>query len=449
MRRFLSFFTAAILSFCFFVFMPFVVHSQSGYISEYPISGNFVIREGYFKNIPHPKMSSSFSEQQQRFLLSSFGRLNSMMGVEQNSLESCLKRYVNRELTASKSPYSDVSSKGLWENWNFTKRLDYFTFQPPMRVIRVVGVLRVPIYVDKFSDENQTLAEAPVGIDWLLEGFRIKINEVALNRSINNPQEFGDYEKWSGTILHEIMHNMGFDHAVLSDDPSDEEFRQKVVGNIVYEAGWCVARSGNEKAPGSFMLTGNSSSSGFYVDSGRPRTGNRPIPSNPERDNPVTVQPGSGRPQCTGSNAFCGGGIDFGSSGRGDFGDDTQCSMVDSRTGWQSVVVPQGYYRIASISGGWSVDASNHAPVGAEGHTGAAGEALAPFSQYKFVNWAHFGALILEDDSQIAAVNVGSEVIPPSGSRTVKFRINDKDEALSDNQGSLQVCFGLGRNRGF
>jgi hypothetical protein len=165
--------------------------------------------------------------------------------------------------------------------------------------------------------------------------------------------------------------------------------------------------------------------------------------SSPEDGNFITVQPSSGRPTCTGSPVFCNSDITgYNSSGRGDFGDDPPCFNVDSRTGWQSVTVPQGYYRIADITGGWTVDANNYAPVGAEGHTGAAGEALAPFSQYKFVNWASFGALILEYDSQIAAVNVGREVISPSGTRTVKFRINDNDQALGDNQGSLQVCFG-------
>lgn len=385
--------------------------TSGGYISEYPISGNVVIREGYFKNIPHPKMSSRFSEQQQSFLLSSFGRLNSMMGFEQNSLESCLNRYVNRELTASKSPYSEVSSKGFWENWNFAKKFERVTSNPPRRVIRVASVSRVPIYVDKINEESDVRGYGSVGIDWLQGGFEIEINEFALNRSINNPQGFGDYEEWSGVILHEMMHNMGFVHATL-ENASEEEMRKKAEGNVVYEAGWCVARSGKEKEPGSYRLTGDSSS-GFYVDSGRPRTGNRPVPSNPETENPTTVQP-------------------------------SPCFNVDSRAGWQSIVVPQGYYRIAGVSGGWSVDANNYALVGAEGHTGSAAEALAPFSQYKFVNWAPFGALILEDDSQIAAVNVGSEVIPPSGSRTVKFRINDNDQALGDNQGSLQVCFGLG-----
>jgi len=428
MRRFLSFLAVAILSFSFFAFIP-SVRSQSGYISEYPISGNVVIREGYFKNIPHPKMSNSFSEQQRRFLLSSFGMLNSMVSFERNNLDSCLRRYTSKDFSASYSPYPTMSSRGFWENWNFTKTVETVTStNPPRRFVTVAGVLRVPMYVDKFYEESQTLGDAPLGIDWLQGGFRIRINEFNLNRSIANPEKFGDYTQWSGILLHEIMHNMGFDHAVLSKNPSEEEFKEKVVGNLVYEAGWCVSRSGQEKRPGSSYTLTDDSPAGFYVDSGRPVTVDRSVPSSrpSTSDNPVTVQPSTG----------------YNPSGRGDFGDDPPCFNVDSRTGWQSVTVPQGYYRIADITGGWTVDANNYVRVGAEGHTGYAGEALAPFSQYKFVNGASFGALILEDDSQIAAVNVGSEVIPPSGTRTVKFRINDNDQALGDNQGSLQVCFG-------
>jgi len=45
-----------------------------------------------------------------------------------------------------------------------------------------------------------------------------------------------------------------------------------------------------------------------------------------------------------------------------------KCFDVSSRTGWQYFDLGGPYTRIASVSGGWSVDARSYAPVGPQGH---------------------------------------------------------------------------------
>jgi hypothetical protein len=62
-----------------------------------------------------------------------------------------------------------------------------------------------------------------------------------------------------------MLHNLGHEHPSIS--PSGRNI-ENVAGTFVYEAGWCVARRGGNKTPGTFGLTGEANTpwNGFYVD---------------------------------------------------------------------------------------------------------------------------------------------------------------------------------------
>lgn len=116
------------------------------------------------------------------------------------------------------------------------------------------------------------------------------------------------------------------------------------------------------------------------------------------------------------------------------------CVTVDSRNGWQRFNLPGSFTRVASISGGWSVDTRSYSPVGSSGHNGRDAEALAPYSQYKFDQRFPFGALLMGSGQGVLWVENPVSFTGSFGA--VDMRINDADNALGDNGGSLQVCFG-------
>lgn len=114
------------------------------------------------------------------------------------------------------------------------------------------------------------------------------------------------------------------------------------------------------------------------------------------------------------------------------------CVSVASTSGWQHFNLPGSFTKVTSISGGWSVGPSNS--VGASGHTGRDAEELAPYNQYKFDQKFPFGALLMGSGQGLLWVQ---NPVSLSGSfGAVDMRINDADNALGDNRGSLQVCFG-------
>ncbi len=117
------------------------------------------------------------------------------------------------------------------------------------------------------------------------------------------------------------------------------------------------------------------------------------------------------------------------------------CVSVDSRRGWQRFNLHGNFTKVVSISGGWSVDSRSHASVGASGHSGRDAEDLAPYNQYKYDQGFPFGALLMGSGQGVLWIqNPKSFNSSPFGA--VDMRINDADNALSDNGGSLQVCFG-------
>lgn len=115
------------------------------------------------------------------------------------------------------------------------------------------------------------------------------------------------------------------------------------------------------------------------------------------------------------------------------------CVSVSSKRGWQTFNLSDSVTRIASIRGRWSVDTRNYAPVGASGHQGRAAEALAPYDQYKYDQNFPFGALLMDSDNE--SIWIQSPIIFSDNLKVVKLRINDADNAIGNNSGSLQVCF--------
>jgi hypothetical protein len=117
------------------------------------------------------------------------------------------------------------------------------------------------------------------------------------------------------------------------------------------------------------------------------------------------------------------------------------CFTVSSQQGWQYFNLPRSFSRISSIEGSWSVDDRAYSPVGASGHTGEAADRLAPYNQYKYNQDYPFGALFV-DIPNYGYIWVQNPQQLPQIINSTAMRINDADNALGDNAGSLRVCFG-------
>jgi hypothetical protein len=120
-----------------------------------------------------------------------------------------------------------------------------------------------------------------------------------------------------------------------------------------------------------------------------------------------------------------------------------ECYEVNSRQGWQYFTLLRPRKRVTTISGSWSVDAKNYAGVGPGGHSGDDARRLEPYNQYKYDQNFPFGALFVDiptDGYGYTQVS-GAQVLQRQITKTA-MRINDADNALGDNAGSLRVCFG-------
>jgi len=122
------------------------------------------------------------------------------------------------------------------------------------------------------------------------------------------------------------------------------------------------------------------------------------------------------------------------------------CFVVDSRKGWQYFRVPKSFTRVVSVNGRWSVDDRNYPRVDPNGHLGEAANRLQPYNQYKYDPQLPFGALLVEIPTGAFAptyASINSPMKLPSRSEnSIGLRINDADNALGDNGGSLSICFG-------
>lgn len=120
-----------------------------------------------------------------------------------------------------------------------------------------------------------------------------------------------------------------------------------------------------------------------------------------------------------------------------------ECYQVDAKQGWQYFNLLRPRSRVASITGSWSVDTRNYSSVGAEGHTGEAGQKLEPYGEYKYVQSMPSGALLVDIPTEgYGYIPVSQAMNLPRSVIKTAMRINDGDNTLGDNAGSLQVCFG-------
>jgi hypothetical protein len=86
--------------------------------------------------------------------------------------------------------------------------------------------------------------------------------EITLNA---HPIQVGNnrttYKKTAGVIGHELLHVYGFNHPkVIAKNFSP------VLGNAVYESGWCISRDGTDKNPTQLGLSDDGSVSDEFVD---------------------------------------------------------------------------------------------------------------------------------------------------------------------------------------
>jgi hypothetical protein len=213
------------------------VDSQSGYEALFhePGTANWAI--------PLPYVSKDFSLQEKRLIGGAMHQLGQMMyGTPSQSIGSCVDKYAKKDLSPPQTWSQAKGISGLWGNYGIAHGSP-------------LNGRRRRVYIDRINEKSNKLAEAQLGINWRNQDFKIRLNAFKLQESLTamsndtrwNPEH---PHKWAGTILHEIMHNMGYNHPVIKAG----DFTP-VISNLTYEAGWCVKRNGKDKSPGSFNLT--------------------------------------------------------------------------------------------------------------------------------------------------------------------------------------------------
>lgn len=123
------------------------------------------------------------------------------------------------------------------------------------------------------------------------------------------------------------------------------------------------------------------------------------------------------------------------------------CLVVESTKGWQSLTIPAGYLDdYIDIAGYWTIDSQALPLTNADGHL-AAEDLLKPHAHNKYHQKFIFGALLVNIGKKIGNfgflsynVDKWSEGYRKFPGETIRFRINDSDETLSNNDGRIRVC---------
>lgn len=114
----------------------------------------------------------------------------------------------------------------------------------------------------------------------------------------------------------------------------------------------------------------------------------------------------------------------------------TACYTVDATRGWQYLQLSNTFSQVASIRGEWTVDVINYGRVGPEGYATVEAE----YSSLPYDTDIPLGALLIgEPGSPYSWLNEPQQLSKPVNN--VALRINDDDLALSDNFGTIRVCF--------
>lgn len=194
--------------------------------------------------VPTVWVSTRFNKVEKTHIARGFGWLASRFKENRSALESCAARY------GSTWQFPGSARGGRLTN-NPVTNFSRLWNQATQKVLYIDYMSEPPL-----SDGGYVMGRAPVGIDWQGNGLRIKLNSHALRRS-----ETSSYQAWGGIILHEIMHNLGYEHPEWRKGPQD------VVGSLIYETGWCMTRNGQNKPPNSLTLVdGVGNAMPFRVD---------------------------------------------------------------------------------------------------------------------------------------------------------------------------------------
>ncbi len=209
-------------------------------ISTLEIPDGYEMRNGDWSNFPRPVVSKDFSETERNIIWESLGIAKTR--IESSQVKSCIKKYVIKDYDGS-YPQDMVTSMGLWASAHPTLRpklgrklTDDYTGGLQYLYISKIDIPKAP-------DGGYTLGRATLNIGVDKNDLKVNLNSVALTNF--------DTDTIAGTIIHEMLHNWGYDH---SRSNSIDVLKKEVPGNFVYEAGWCVTRNGSEKTPGNFGI---------------------------------------------------------------------------------------------------------------------------------------------------------------------------------------------------
>ncbi|MEG3934768.1 hypothetical protein QT990_26545 [Microcoleus sp. T3_B1] len=216
-----------------------------------PVEQNFNPEDFYsspksaysWPKFPAPRVAKSFSDEQRQLIWESLAQAQELL--QRKEVYDCIGKYVN-------NGYFGTNPKGA---------VEIFLTQYPVND-RALGRPR-RVYISKMYEENKILGQAILGLTIQQPNERAKDFALSLNAyNLSNPRF--NKNTWAGVIVHEILHNWNYDH-VDNVVINSETNQTNVAGNFVYESGWCVAREGRDKEPGTFGLTG-SGGADVFVD---------------------------------------------------------------------------------------------------------------------------------------------------------------------------------------
>lgn len=127
--------------------------------------------------------------------------------------------------------------------------------------------------------------------------------------------------------------------------------------------------------------------------------------------------------------------------------DGQYCATISANAGWQAVAIPTGFNGIIQVEGNWNVHHA-HATVGPEGYSGSLGSRMdRQYPQHKYERGLPFAALMMRNgpNGPVSWVQSREHMAIATGP-DFQFRINDRDDALSDNKGALTVCMSVGQH---